>query len=165
MRRGGRVAIVHASVVPMDARRVLRDHTVVIEDGVIAAVGASSAFGESGLAGAEIVEAGGRYLMPGLADMHVHLHGPGDGALYVANGVTLVRNMAGGAFQLALGRRYASGELPGPRVVSTTPIIDGLPPERRLPGFVGLGRAEDAASLVGHWLDRGCRQVKVFNGL
>src|SRR5262245_17109793 len=65
-------AFVHANVVTMDRPDVLRDQTVVVEGGRIAALGPSGRAAVPG--GARIVDAKGRYLMPGLADMHAHLY-------------------------------------------------------------------------------------------
>ena len=119
------MAITNVTVVPMDERRVLHDHTVVIDDGSIAAIGPSAAIDTAGMS---TVDGFDRYLLPGLADMHVHYWTPGDPALFLANGVTLVRNMAGAPFHLELQRQIQEGELPGPRIVTTSPIIDRISP-------------------------------------
>src|SRR5262245_4803533 len=71
--RARTIAFLHAAVVPMDQERVLRDHTVVITDGRIVAVGPSSAVTVP--ADAFRVDGTGRYLLPALCDMHVHLLG------------------------------------------------------------------------------------------
>lgn len=67
----------------------------------------------------------GQILAPGLADMHVHIFEPNDGVLFLANGVTTVRNMAGRPDTDALAARIDSGESPGPFIYSSGPIIDG----------------------------------------
>src|SRR5205814_1843293 len=67
-------------------------------------------------AGAEVIDAGGRTLMPGLWDMHVHLFG-GDGLMHMAAGVTSVRDMGNDTEQLlALRRKFDEGTSIGPRV-------------------------------------------------
>jgi hypothetical protein len=66
-------AFVHASVIPMDVERVLRDYTVVTKNGRIVEVGPAS--GVQVPIGAFRVDARGRYLLPALCDMHVHLLG------------------------------------------------------------------------------------------
>jgi imidazolonepropionase-like amidohydrolase len=66
----------------------------------------------------------GQILAPGLADMHVHIFNPDDGVLFLANGVTSVRNMNGRADTNALAQRIDAGLTPGPRIYSSGPIIN-----------------------------------------
>jgi hypothetical protein len=87
-------AFVHVNLVPMDSERVLRDQTVLVRDGRIEAVGAALAPPP----GYQLVDGHGTaWLSPGLADMHTHSETRDDLALYLANGVTTVLNMAGRA--------------------------------------------------------------------
>jgi len=108
-RRPEIVAFVHANVIPMDAERVLADQTVIVTKGVITQFGPAASVKVP--AAALRVDASGQYLLPALADMHVHLLGetwnmmlppnersPGKDIPYetllfpyVANGVTMVR--------------------------------------------------------------------------
>jgi tetratricopeptide (TPR) repeat protein len=105
----------------MDADRVLRDQTVVVSGGRIAAIGPST--GTPVPPGARIVDARGGYLSPGLADMHVHVYSPQELTLYVVNGVTTVFNLSGRPQYLEWRRRIAEGELLGPSVYSTGPMF------------------------------------------
>jgi imidazolonepropionase-like amidohydrolase len=125
------VAFIDVTVIPMDRDRVLERHTVVVENGKITAAGPSA--GVRVPANATRIEGTGRFLMPGLAEMHAHV--PPNGAteqllkdimfLYVANGVTTIRGMLGAAYQLDLRRRLASGDLLGPRFYVAAPSING----------------------------------------
>lgn len=127
----GVYAFVDVTVVPMDAERLLPNHTVVVRDGEIVAVGpaAEVAVPED----ARVIDGAGRFLMPGLAEMHAHL--PGEQAppelaelvlfLYVAHGITTARGMLGAPNQLALRARTASGELLGPRLILGAPSLNG----------------------------------------
>lgn len=63
----------------------------------------------------------GQILAPGLADMHVHIFNADDGALFLANGVTTVRNMNGRADTNALAQRINAGQTPGPYIYSSGP--------------------------------------------
>ena len=91
------VALTHVNVVPMGSGRVLRDQTVLVEQGRIRRLGSADEVQVP--AGVTTVDGSGKYLMPGLAEMHGHM--PGGGVeemvmfLYVANGVTTVRGMLG----------------------------------------------------------------------
>jgi imidazolonepropionase-like amidohydrolase len=66
----------------------------------------------------------GQILAPGLADMHVHIFSPDDGVLFLANGVTTVRNMNGRADTNALTQRIDAGLTPGPHIYSSGPIVN-----------------------------------------
>src|SRR5215207_6578090 len=72
-------AFVHAEVVPMDRQRVLSDQTVVVTDGKITALGPSSKLKVPSQAFR--IDARGRYLLPALSDMHVHVEGESWNAL------------------------------------------------------------------------------------
>lgn len=113
--------ISNVSVIPMDSERVLKSQSVVIESGIITAVGASTAVKVP--AGATIIDGTGRYLIPGLFDTHIHIREgqESDLTLYVANGVTTVQSMHGSPWHLALREKIASGELLGPRFFTTGP--------------------------------------------
>lgn len=114
----------HANVVPMDRERVMTDQTVVVRNGVITAVGPNLPIP----AGAAIIDARGKWLSPGLADMHVHSDTPDELAVYLANGVTTVLNM-GGARQGLLDStapKANRGEIAAPHVY-TSWLVDGVP--------------------------------------
>lgn len=122
------VAFVGVNVVPMDRETVLEAHTVVVEDGRIVSVAPSDAAKVP--EGAQRIDGAGRWLMPGLAEMHGHVPGADDPDyaedvlfLYVSNGVTTVRNMAGSASHLALRERIARGDLPGPTLHAASPWL------------------------------------------
>ncbi len=138
------LAIEHVSVVPMDREGVLADQTVLVRDGVIAALGPA---GEQFVpADAQRIDGRGRFLMPGLADMHVHVWGEHDLYLFVANGVTTVRNMFGSELHLDWRSQIERGELVGPRIYTAGAIIDGKPAV--WPGSVELVDPDQAAELV-----------------
>ena len=137
---GRTIAFVGVNVVPMDRERVLANQTVVVQDGRIVSVASASAARVP--AGAHRIDGAGRWLMPGLTEMHGHVPGPEDPAyrdamlfLYVANGVTTVRNMAGNASHLAVRDRIAAGELLGPTLHTASPwlsaAVAGTPDKAR----------------------------------
>src|SRR4029453_18273450 len=94
-------AFIGVSVLPMDKDGVLADQTVVVADGKIASVAPASKAQVP--AGAVTVDGKGKYLMPGLGELHAHIPGgktPDADVertlfLYVANGVTTIRGMLG----------------------------------------------------------------------
>jgi imidazolonepropionase-like amidohydrolase len=127
----GVVAFTGVDVVPMDADRVLADQTVVVRDGRVAEIGPSARVRVP--AGARRIDGRGKYLMPGLAEMHAHIPGanaPGQVVrdimfLYVANGVTTIRGMLGAPNQLALRDSTASGAVLGPTIFVAAPSLNG----------------------------------------
>ena len=119
-------AFVNANVVPMDRDGVLAGYTVVVSNGRIVDMGPAASVDPP--AGAMIIDAGGRYLMPGLAEMHGHMPG-GDLEekvmfLYVANGVTTVRGMLGQDGHLALRARANAGEIVAPTLYMAGPSFN-----------------------------------------
>ncbi len=119
------VAFVDVNVVPMDSERIVERQTVIVRDGRIVAMGPVETTDQP--AEAQRINGRGRYLMPGLADMHVHLEQEGDLLLFVSNGVTTVRNISGARFHLEWREKIARGELLGPTIYTTGPVIDGSP--------------------------------------
>ena len=121
---GRATVFVNVQVIPMDRERFLAHQTVVVENGVITAMGAGNSVKIPD--GAIRIEGRGRFLMPGLADMHVHVS-QRHLLLYLANGVTTIRNMGGSPEILAMRKRVNDGELPGPRIFTTGPLTAGVP--------------------------------------
>src|SRR4029077_14586881 len=143
------VTFLHANVVPMDADRVLRDQTVVVSGGKIAAIGPAA---ETAIpAGARRVDVAGGYLTPGLADMHVPVYAPEELTLYALNGVTTVFNLNRRRAHLALRLQIASGELFGPTLYSVGPTFDHP------------RTAEEAVAEVDRISAEGWDGVKVYN--
>jgi hypothetical protein len=128
---GQTTAFVGVSVIPMDRERVLENQTVVVRDGRIASVGPAAR--ASIPADATRIDGRGKFLLPGLAEMHAHVP-PQQGSeqvikdimfLYIANGVTTIRGMLGAPYQLQLRSRLASGEILGPTLYVGAPSING----------------------------------------
>jgi imidazolonepropionase-like amidohydrolase len=121
------VAFINVTVVPMDREHVLEHQTVLVRDGRIAEIGLAERVHVP--SGAVRIDRRRKYLMLGLADMHVH---PEDDqlelALFVANGVTMIRTMHGRPDQLRWRSQTATGELIGPTMYVSGPVLDGLPP-------------------------------------
>jgi imidazolonepropionase-like amidohydrolase len=120
----------NVDVIPMDAERVLRDQTVVVAAGRITAVGAAASVAAP--PGATRIDGRGKYLVPGIADMHGHVPFSNTGGqaedvlfLFVAAGATTVRGMQGARSQLELRRRVAAGEIVGPRLWLAAPAMSG----------------------------------------
>lgn len=159
--QGTTLAFVNVSVLPMDTDRVLTDQTVIVSKDRITAVGPAGSTQVP--QGATRIEGKGKYLMPGLAEMHGHVPAPTQPKeftddvlfMYVANGVTTVRGMQGAPGQLELREAVNRGDLIGP-----TLYLAG-------PGFTGnaVKAPEDARARVQEQKKEGWDLLKVLPGL
>jgi tetratricopeptide (TPR) repeat protein len=113
--------ITNVNVIPMDSERVLKNQNVVIKDGKIIALGSPDKVKTP--KGATEINGLGKYLIPGLFDMHIHIRegSEKDLTMYIANGVTTVQSMHGSSWHLELREKIANGELLGPRFFTTGP--------------------------------------------
>lgn len=135
--------------------------TVVIRGEHIVRIGADSTVTPA--AGAEIIDAGGKFLMPGLWDNHQHFSN-NDGALDLANGVTSARDMANDLddFPLRVARFDDGSEL-GPRVFKAG-IIDGTGPLAG-PTKMRVDTAAEALKDVAWYADHGYGQIKIYSSV
>jgi imidazolonepropionase-like amidohydrolase len=121
------VAITRVTVIDGTDPAPRPDQTVVVRGRHIVAVGPASATPVP--RGSRVLDGRGRFLIPGLWDMHVHTDVPGGREvlrLYVMNGVLSVRDMAGTWAQLTGWRReIAAGTLAGPRILASGPYLEG----------------------------------------
>jgi imidazolonepropionase-like amidohydrolase len=164
------LAITHVTVIDATGGPAAPDMTVFIADERIAAVGPSSSVSTPRTT--KTIDASGKFLIPGLVDMHVHLTGAGEPAgsrefilpLLLANGITTVRDMGGNLESLiALRHEIESGKLPAPRVLFAGPYLDGHPPFFQ-PSLVVTNSAEAAAD-VHSLISRGADFIKVQSNL
>jgi imidazolonepropionase-like amidohydrolase len=125
------VAFVNVNLIPMDGERVLGGQTVIVKGDRIAEIGPAAQIKVP--AGAQRINGAGKYLLPGLVDMHVHLRNYSEEQtaallkLYVANGVTTVLNLSGTPRHLELRARVARGDLFGPTIYTSGPFISSSP--------------------------------------
>ena len=164
------VVIAHVTVINPGAGTVSPDQTVVITGTKIAVVAPSA--GSQIPKGARVLDAHGQFLIPGLWDMHVHsAFGdwfPGGRAvilpLFIANGVTGVRDMGGDVPVLLEWRKQiAAGEMVGPRMVVSGPMLDGYLPGNKLrfPSSVPITTPESAIAAVDSLKSQGVDFIKV----
>jgi imidazolonepropionase-like amidohydrolase len=123
----GVVVFTRVTVIDASHPAPRHDQTVVIEGNRIVAVGPATSVATP--RGARVVDGRGKFLVPGFWDMHVHTTVPGGRellGLYVANGVTGIRDMADDWAELSAWRReIRAGRLAGPRIVASGPYLEG----------------------------------------
>ena len=125
------IAIVGARVIPMTGEQVLDDATVLVSAGVIRAVGKADSVKIP--KGAFVIRAQGKFLLPGLSEMHAHVPaGPTPAYarddvlfLWAANGVTVARGMLGAPEHLQLRADLAAQRVLGPRLITAGPSFNG----------------------------------------
>ena len=157
----------HVAIIDVIAGRAQPDMTVEIRGRTIAAVSADR--GARVPPGASVVDGRGKYLIPGLWDMHVHLSWPPGAAqislpVMVANGVLGARDMHGTlAAVVGLKRAVADGSQIGPRLFVAGPAVDG--PNSFLPAARVVRTAEEARAAVRELKAGGVDFIKVYSSL
>src|SRR5271170_5749162 len=160
------VAITHITVIDTTGAPPQPDMTVIVKDQRIVELGMSNTVQPP--ASARLVDGSGKYLMPGLWDMHVH-EVFGDWIprnekvlprLFVANGITGVRDMGGDLDVLKVWRaEVAAGRLLGPRMIIAGPMLDG--PVPRFPSSAPVATPADARRIVDELQAQGVDFIKI----
>ncbi|MEZ5939725.1 MAG: amidohydrolase family protein [Hyphomonadaceae bacterium] len=140
-----------------------REHmSVLVRGGTVETVAAVNDL--KAPAGAQVIEGAGRTLLPGLVDMHVHIWDQAELGAYLSYGVTTVRNASGMPFLLEMRDAIDAGELTGPRIVTTGPILNSTGPNAQLNHQI-VDTADAARAAVQAQYDAGYRRLKVYSNL
>lgn len=176
------IAFLHATVIPMDRERKLFDQTVVVANGKIVSIGPASS--------AKIprdamrVDAKGKYLIPALCDMHVHVEAEAFNAMlkpevqlagkdipferflypYIANGVTTIQILSATHEHVELQQRINRNEVLAPRLVNAR-MIDGPKMAWPPPLSTWVSSAEEASNAVHDAKKSGYDKIKVYSFL
>lgn len=120
------LALTHVNVLTMERAGVLADQTVLVRGQTIAVLGPAVSVPVPG--GVQLIDGRGRFLMPGLTDMHVHVNPDGgrDLLFYLANGVTTVVSLRGDERFLELRERLTAADALGPRLLSCGPFAQDI---------------------------------------
>ena len=152
------------TLVDVASGKEIPDSTIVMRGERIEQVGS----GNMGIPdGAQIIDAKGKWIIPGLIDSHAHAENPDETpfSLYLANGVTTIRNPGGNITVLRLTReRLLRGELIGPRLFFSGPLLDGIPPVWPDMSLL-VDTPQRARSAVNFLADQGVDFVKVYNNV
>jgi imidazolonepropionase-like amidohydrolase len=175
-------AFVHVNVIPMDRERVLPNQTVIVRDGRISKIGPFSSTSVS--AKATMIDASGKYLIPALSDMHVHMLGEGWNVMfppeaqfsaedldfnrllipYIANGVATVQVMSALPEHITLRDQISRGEILGPRLILAR-MIDGPGQAWPPPLSTWVETADSARQAVLDAKEAGYDKIKVYSFL
>lgn len=152
------IVFTSVNVVPMETEQILENQMVLVKNGRVAAIGKKVKYGKSAL----VIDAKGKYLIPGLAEMHAHVP-PNDNLeshkevlfLFAANGITTIRGMLGHPSHISLRSKINTGEILGPRFYTTGPSFNGL----------SVKTAERGAAMVREQKAAGYDFLKLHPGL
>jgi imidazolonepropionase-like amidohydrolase len=166
---GSATYITHVTVVDTETGKETHDRTVIISGDKISEVRDTK--GIKPAVGAKVVDASGKYLIPGLWDMHVHAvfaeRLDSMFPTFVANGVLGIRDI-GTAMPFAdidrLRQETANGSRLGPRIVAAGPILDGRPKPLR-PNFLAITTPEEGRDTVRRLKTGGADLIKVYSWL
>ena len=164
---GQTVAFTDVHVVVAESDETLENQTVLVRDGVIEAIGPSSAVEVP--AGTTLIEGSGMYLIPGLADMHVHINSRDEYINYLAHGVTTVMSMGAPESRSRRIRddrdAIRARELIGPTIITTGRILDGDPPTGGGNTLWSLASPEAARAAVTEQAEAGFDFIKIYNNV
>ena len=162
----GTVLIKNGNVLSEDGLRFLEGHTVLLENGVITAIDSTVSIPID----ATIIDATGKFLIPGLIESHAHLFkSRNDLLLYIANGVTEIREMIGSKEQLVLKKQIENGRI-GPKMwVASPPLGTASDMQSRFISWtrraINLADAEEATETIKELYEQGYDGIKIYSHL
>ncbi|GAA4892016.1 amidohydrolase family protein [Flaviramulus aquimarinus] len=150
--------ITNINIVPMSNDTILSNKTLFIKAGIIEKIDDSIS-----IEGVEIIDGQNKYLSPGLIDMHTHLWDKQELGLYLANGVTTVRNLWGYSMHLRIKENLDNDKIIGPMFFSSSPKLTS--PHDLGDDKVQVNTPEEAKKLVIEYKKRGFDFIKIYAGL
>ena len=149
---------INANLVDVANGQIHENVFVLIRDGKVAWIRED----QPEIENIQIIDAAGKFLSPGLTDMHVHTHDDADYLLHLANGVTSIREMNGWPWRLKRRETMRNGKLLVPNMYITSQILN----TSDLGGYaIALDTAEEARAAVRQAADAGYDAIKIHNGL
>ena len=152
-------AITNVSVLSATADKFIANQTVFINEGKIIAIEAANT-----AATTTIIEGKGKFLIPGLTEMHAHIPVADEGNdslvketlfLYLSQGITNIRGMLGNPYHLGLRKEVADGKILGPRIYTSSPSLNGN----------SIPTSEEAVSKITQYQKDGYDFLKIHPGI
>jgi imidazolonepropionase-like amidohydrolase len=158
-------AIVHVNVLPFETdehntHEMRLDQTVIIKEGKIVSISPTV---EGLPINIEVINAQGQYLMPGLVDMHTHLFDRTDLTLYLANGVTTVRNMMGFPMHLKWRKELEENKFAGATLYTASPTINSG--DNTGPFHKKVKNTKQVNKAIKKYAEAGYDFIKIYDGL
>ena len=152
------ILIKNLNLVTMSKDTVISNSSVLIQNGRIVQIGQNI-----DNKNAQIIDGENKFLSPGLIDMHVHVWDRYELGLYLANGVTTVRNLWGIPLHLRIKEELENGDIIGPMFFTSSPKLTG--PEDFGDDKVQIESADQARELVQDYHSRGYDFIKTYAGI
>ena len=153
------LALTHVTVIDVTGGPVLPDSTVVVTGNRITTIGTTGKVAVP--KDAQLIDSSGKFMIPGLWDMHVHWYERDYYSLFLANGVTGIRMMWGLPSHHQLRKEIEAGQFLGPRMVIASAIIDGATPYWR--GSISVHTPEEAKEAVDKEQQAAADFIKVYS--
>ena len=152
----------NVNIIPMtEDEKVLENYSIYISGGIIISIGKFDELKYPDKT--KIIDSWGKYLVPGFSDMHVHIAYPEECNIFIANGVTLVRNMWGSEKLLEEREKIQKGKIPGPEIFTAGPAIDGR--NSIWQNALIIDNIEDVTTAITGMKDAGYDAIKILDNL
>ncbi|MBT8386960.1 MAG: hypothetical protein KJO12_06070, partial [Ignavibacteria bacterium] len=149
------------NLISMESDQVISGQSIVIKNNLIYFVGPTEDADYP--PNAVVINASGKYVMPGLCDMHIHIDHPDVLKVFLAYGVTTVMNFRGLPAHLILREQATKNKIFSPDIYTTGDYMEGYP--ATVPGFLSFNSADDARKSVRSQKKKGYDFIKVYRNL
>ena len=158
----GGLAVIHATLFNPKSGTAQPNSTILVENGTITQVGPDKSVTVP--QSFHVVDAKGKFVMPGLWDMHVHYGQGTDGLLHLGNGITNVRDMGNSESLLDEKKQIDEGLVLGPRIQAMCGFIDGAGPYAG-PTGARINSVEEGIVAVKKYKTMGYTQIKLYSSM
>ena len=160
----GSIALKNANILSEDGENFVSGQTLLIENGLITAIDSTLALSSNTL----VIDGTGKYLIPGLIDTHVHLfQSQNDLLLYIANGVTEIRELIGEENHLEWKQQIENGRI-GPKMFVASPRVGSFGTREGwfmsyTQGYLNVKNAEEAKTKIKNLYEKGYDGIKIYS--
>ena len=151
----------NVDMISMETAQLIPDQTIVIKNNIIDYIGSSE--NAQYPKQAEVIDGQGKYVIPGLSDMHMHIDHPDILKVNLAYGVTTVMNYRGLPEHLILREKAAKNEIFSPTIYTTGDYMEGYP--ATMPGFLSFDDPENARKSVLEQKAKGYDFIKIYRNV
>jgi imidazolonepropionase-like amidohydrolase len=156
--------LTHINILDVETGKIIRDQTLAVSNNHIGSISPASPDGTSG----QVYDCSGKYVIPGLWDMHIHNSTDSETRfkyipLFIANGVTGIRDMWGDPDMLRIKQDIDAGRFTGPRMIMGSPIIEGAKSFFR--ATMKAATVEQGRQLVDSFADAGYDFIKIYSSV
>jgi hypothetical protein len=152
-----KIVLTGVNIIPMNRDTVLRNKNLFIDGSRIVSITSDTVFNEK----YKEIQLHGKYVMPGLIDMHAHIFDKTDLPQYLSYGVTTVRNMMGFPMHLRWKQELKENRLSGSNLITASPTINSG--ENAGPFHKTISNAKEASEAVETYIAEGYDFIKVYD--